>query len=244
MGVVSVNFFDQGSPFLAHPLLTEERAKAEIDEIERLTGPLGPRALDIGCGFGRHSIELASRGVDVLGIDPSSTMVEAARERAATANQFVDFQAIEAAELTDVARYDLAICLFTTLGQLSASTAGDEPHLEVLRRAKRALRPGAKLVVEVPEQTRAADALVETEQLGPTKVVRTYDRRLSVIRERFEQADGHVFKLAYRVFAKTELVDMLHDVGFVVENVLDRALVEPPMTFMTIVAQRPANRPA
>ena len=68
------NFFDDGSPYLGHPLLTAERTATEIDEVERLTGSVSGRVLDIGCGFGRHSIELASRFADVTGIDPSSTI--------------------------------------------------------------------------------------------------------------------------------------------------------------------------
>ena len=61
----SPNFFRDNSPFLRHPLLTAERTAAEIDF---LTPRLGitptDRVLDIGCGFGRHSIELARRGFD------------------------------------------------------------------------------------------------------------------------------------------------------------------------------------
>jgi len=236
------SFFDEGSPYLTHPLLTPERTAAEIDEVERLVGSVTGRVLDIGCGFGRHSIELASRGADVLGIDPSATMIKTARERASAAGQFADFQQIAAEDLSDVGRYDLAICLFTSLGQLGPKTAGDEPHLELLRRAKRALRPGAQLVVEVPERDRAAETLVTSEQLGPAKVTRSFDGRLGVVRERFELDDGVTYQLAYRVFSKTELVDLLHDAGFVIEEAQDTGLVEPPTTFMTIVARHPLTK--
>jgi len=66
---MEANFFEPGSPFLKHPLLTPERTAAEIDFILSVL-PLeaGDRILDIGCGFGRHSHELARRGFDVLGI--------------------------------------------------------------------------------------------------------------------------------------------------------------------------------
>ena len=70
--VAPVEFFSDGSPYLSHPLLTAERTAAEVDEIERLVGSVSGRVLDVGCGFGRHSIELASRNADVTGIDPSA----------------------------------------------------------------------------------------------------------------------------------------------------------------------------
>jgi SAM-dependent methyltransferase len=44
--------------------------------------PEGTRVLDIGCGVGRWSRLLASRGADVTGVDISPTMIEEARRRA------------------------------------------------------------------------------------------------------------------------------------------------------------------
>lgn len=234
------NFFDDGSPYLGHPLLTPDRSRAEIDEIERLVGSVTGRILDIGCGFGRHSVELATRGADVTGIDPSRAMVEAARARASEAKQFADFICISAADFREVARYDLALCLFTTLGQLTQATTDDAPHIDLLRQAKQALRPGGKLVVEVPERARATEELVEQEQLGQTAVTRHFNTRTSIVTERFEVETGNVYVLRYRLFDKTELVDLLHDAGFEVQQVIDRGLVEPPMTLMTVVAERPA----
>lgn len=74
------NFFEDGSPFLAHPLLTAARTAAEVDFIAaELALAAGARLLDVGCGFGRHSIELARRGYAVTGIDPSASLPPWAR---------------------------------------------------------------------------------------------------------------------------------------------------------------------
>ncbi|MBF0229577.1 MAG: class I SAM-dependent methyltransferase [Desulfamplus sp.] len=40
------------------------------------------RILDIGCGTGRHSIEMAKRGYEVVGIDLSESLLQKAREKA------------------------------------------------------------------------------------------------------------------------------------------------------------------
>ena len=50
------------------------------EEAER-TPPYGP-ALDLGCGTGAHSLQLAERGWRVIGIDSVSTAVRQARDRA------------------------------------------------------------------------------------------------------------------------------------------------------------------
>ena len=77
------NFFSPGSPYLDHPLLTPERTAAEIDFVLAQTAlPPGARLLDVGCGPGRHSLELARRGYQVMGIDPSGAMIAAAKRTA------------------------------------------------------------------------------------------------------------------------------------------------------------------
>ena len=45
----------------------------------------GKRALDIGCGSGRYSIELARRGAEVVGLDFAPAMIDLAGELAAEA---------------------------------------------------------------------------------------------------------------------------------------------------------------
>ena len=45
----------------------------------------GKRLLDIGCGSGRYSVEMARRGAEVVGIDFSTSMLDLARQAAAAA---------------------------------------------------------------------------------------------------------------------------------------------------------------
>jgi SAM-dependent methyltransferase len=54
----------------------EEPAVASL-----LAGLPAGRALDVGCGTGRHTARLAADGHDVVGIDPSAEMLARARER-------------------------------------------------------------------------------------------------------------------------------------------------------------------
>ena len=65
----------------------------ECDFIEKeIAGDRTMAILDIGCGTGRHAIELARRGYRVTGVDLSPSQIEAARIKAAAAGVPVDFR--------------------------------------------------------------------------------------------------------------------------------------------------------
>jgi len=100
--------------------------------------------LDIGCGTGRHAIELAARGYQVTGVDLSAAQLDRAQEKAAAAGVTVDFRQGDARELAFAEAFDVAImiceggfCLMET----------DEMNYRILQGACRALKPGGKLVL-------------------------------------------------------------------------------------------------
>lgn len=237
------NFFGDGSPYLQHPLLTTERTERELDEIVALVGALDVDVLDVGCGFGRHAVALAARGARVTAIDPSGAMVDAARAAATAAGQSIDVAQTDAVGLAAVERFDLAISLFTSFGQLaSADGGGRSVHADTLAAVYRALRPGGRFVVELPDRPRAVAALKATEQLGPTLATRRFDEATSVISEQFVTGTGATFDLFYEVFSADELVALAEGAGFTVESLRERGLVEPPMTMMTLLARKPSER--
>ncbi len=67
--------------------------------------------LDVGCGTGRHAIELARRGYRVTGIDLSEAQLRRAREKAAEAGVDVDFQRQDARDLPFDEEFDAAIMM-------------------------------------------------------------------------------------------------------------------------------------
>ncbi|MDG3014313.1 class I SAM-dependent methyltransferase [Speluncibacter jeojiensis] len=67
------------------------RFVAVLDVFLAREGLTPGRALDVGCGTGRHAIELASRGWQVTGLDRVPLALERARRRAAAAQVDVTF---------------------------------------------------------------------------------------------------------------------------------------------------------
>ena len=101
------------------------------------------RILDIGCGTGRHSIELAKRGYDVVGVDLSECQLEKARNKADSAGVSVEFRQADARDLQFNDEFDLAIMLCE--GGFSLMET-DEMNYAILQGAARSLKPGGKFI--------------------------------------------------------------------------------------------------
>lgn len=99
--------------------------------------------IDIGCGTGRHSIELAKRGYKVTGIDLSESQLERAKEKAKEQNLHIDFQKRDARKLPFRSAFDLAIMLCEGAFPLMET---DEMNYEILRSAYNVLRSPGKII--------------------------------------------------------------------------------------------------
>ena len=217
------NFFSDGSPYLAHPLLTPERTKEEVDFIlAQLKLSPGDYILDIGCGSGRHSIALAERGFRVVGIDPSGAMIEAARQAASGIEAKPQFFQVRAEEFQTEQKFEVALCLFTTLGQVD--NGGDNRLL--LGKAIGLLNNNGRLIVEIPHPGWVKTNLVNQENIPLQKGVMYIERNFSEndntvteIFTRVTRAERRVYLLKYRLFTQEELTSMLEAVGFSIEAV-------------------------
>lgn len=101
------------------------------------------KIIDIGCGTGRHSVELASRGYDISGVDLSPSMLKRAREKADQRGLKIEFVECDACSLSYRAEFDLAIMICEAAFPLMES---DKKNFQILESAARALKPGGKLI--------------------------------------------------------------------------------------------------
>ncbi|MCD4766571.1 MAG: class I SAM-dependent methyltransferase [Methanosarcinales archaeon] len=101
------------------------------------------RIIDIGCGTGRHSIELTERGYKVIGIDLSESQLERAKEKAKAQNLQIDFQKHDARNLPFKNEFDLAIMLCEGAFSLMET---DEMNYEILQSAANSLKAAGKLI--------------------------------------------------------------------------------------------------
>jgi SAM-dependent methyltransferase len=120
-------------------------APAEVDGIVRLAAIApGARVLDVGCGHGRHAVELARRGHRVTGIDRTARYVERARAAADAAGVDAEFVCGDARTFVRDGAFDVALSLFTSFGFFD-----DEGNLRAAENLRRCLAPGGTAVIDV-----------------------------------------------------------------------------------------------
>jgi SAM-dependent methyltransferase len=127
------------------PFLTPQATQAEAKFVaEAIAASAGAQLLDVGCGYGRHAMELAARGFHVVGLDNSLPLLLRGADEAQRRGLSINFVHGDMRELTFESQFDAAYCLFSTFGYFD-----DETNKKTAQNIGRALKPGARFVVEV-----------------------------------------------------------------------------------------------
>jgi SAM-dependent methyltransferase len=217
-------FFDDLYLRVYQPLEAPEQVRREVDFIVKaLDLPAGAKVLDLCCGQGRHSLELARRGFQVVGVDLSEALLYAARKRAESEGLSVTFLHCDMREIDFADEFDAVINMFTSFGYLE-SEAEDE---KVLGKVAQALKSGGKFLLDVVNRDRlvrdfqarewhAADEgwLVLEERTFDHLSGRTETRWVCVARDgvRYERLSS------VRLYTASELRTMLERAGLKVTN--------------------------
>jgi SAM-dependent methyltransferase len=127
------------------PFLTPQATQAEAEfVIDTMNLAPGAQVLDLGCGYGRHAMELAARGFHVVGLDLSTPLLVRGGEEAHRRGLTINFVRGDMRELDFENQFDAAYCLFSTFGYFD-----DETNKKTLQNVARALRPHGKVLVEI-----------------------------------------------------------------------------------------------
>ncbi|NNJ10203.1 methyltransferase domain-containing protein [Chloroflexales bacterium ZM16-3] len=178
----------------------EDLTRREVDFLAEALSLRGVETiLDLACGGGRHSIELASRGLTVVGLDAAAPVLAHARERAAERGLSVSFIQGDMRALSYEARFDVVLVMNSSLGFFDDAT-----NKAVLAGAARALAPGGRLLLQCinPYQI---EAYLREFRNGWYQVGAGY-----VLREARFDPRGAALHIGYRYLDAAQGLDVTH----------------------------------
>jgi SAM-dependent methyltransferase len=219
-----VDFFNNDYIRIYAPFLPQDHTEQEIKHILQLLQlPPESRLLDLCCGYGRHTIPLARQGYAMTGFDLSEILLQKARQQAESEQVQVRWQRGDMQQLPFTQEFDAVINIFTSFGYLP----NDEADQKVLRQVYQTLKPGGLFLIETVYQPRVL------RHTSPHGIIR-YDDGLIVLEERHidllhSRNEVHIslitpdgqrteYQQSIRIYTLTEMVQMLTQAGFVIQE--------------------------
>lgn len=200
----------------------EERTRTEVDGVFKLLSlKKGMYLLDCPCGYARHSIELASRGLIVTGVDINSTHLNNAKKAADLKKVKVDFKRESMIDIKYDSEFDVIINMFYSFGFFDTDTENEK----VLFNFFNALKPGGKFLmhtdVNIPRIISGKYKNDEIRLLKSGKELRIIDK-YNPLTKKIEgkwiitDRDGKKEEKDYfvRVYTKDEFEQLCYKVGF------------------------------
>jgi SAM-dependent methyltransferase len=202
-------------------LFGPERIEAAREQMDKVTSLLEvkPEAkiLDLCCGVGRHSLELARRGFRVTGVDRTRRYLDRAIAQAEQEKLNVEFVREDMRGFIRENSFDYVLNMFTSFGYFE----DPEDDRKVMANVFRSLRSGGKFIIDTHGKETLARKFRESDWNERDGVIALHERRVSqnwswmwnrwiMLRgnERIEN------EISHRLYAATELIALMTDCGF------------------------------
>jgi 2-polyprenyl-3-methyl-5-hydroxy-6-metoxy-1,4-benzoquinol methylase len=192
----------------------------EVDFIEQeINFDKTKRILDIGCGTGRHAIELAKRGYQVVGVDLSKSQLKKAKEKAIAVGVKINFIQKDARKLVFNDEFDVVTMICEGAFPLMET---DEMNFEILQGATKALKDNGKFIFTTlnalfPLYHAVKDFLNQNSDETTTGEL-TFDlmtfREKSTMTTMDDSGNKKVLDCNERYYAPSEITWLLKSLGF------------------------------
>lgn len=187
-------YSEKGKLFNEHYLkyiantFTPDRTRKEVDFLERILKlTKNSKILDLACGHGRHSIELAKRGYKVTGLDLNNYFLRRAAAEARKAKVQIKLIKSDMRRIPFKSEFNFVICLATAFGYLE----NDAEDFKVIQGVSSALKKKGKFLLDIDNREYVAKGL-------PEKIWReSTDGSYILINRKFDLATSRLY--AHRI---------------------------------------------
>ncbi len=195
-----------------------EGTAAEVDGVLTLLGAEPQaRILDLCCGPGRHSLELARRGFVVTGVDRTVRFLDEARRRASAEGLEVEWVECDMREFSRPGAFDGVTNLLTSFGYFEDR----DDDRRVVQNIFESLKPGGRIVMDMMGKENLARIFQPREWQEKDGEIWLFERELEQSWSwlsnrwiRFRGDERLEFRISHRLFSAYELASLFQNSGF------------------------------
>ncbi len=203
-------------------MFSEERIERTRGQVNALISLLNIKPndaiLDLCCGIGRHSLELARRGFKVTGVDRTQHYLEIARTQAEEEELDVNFIEADMREFQTESSYDVILSMFTSFGYFE----DPQDQFRVLRCMYTSLKPGGRVLLDLLGKEKLARTFRERDWHRTEAGFKLEERRISRDWSWLESSwilitnEGKVneWNVSHWIYSAAEMKKMLKSAGF------------------------------
>lgn len=203
-------------------MFSEERIERTRDQVTALIALLNIKPdyaiLDLCCGVGRHSLELARREFKVTGVDRTRHYLEIARTQAEEEKLDVNFIEADMREFQKESSYDVVLSMFTSFGYFE----DPQDQFRVLKNMYTSLKPGGRALFDLLGKEKLARVFRERDwyrteagfQLEERKISKDWSWVDSTWILITDEGKVNEWSVSHWVYSAAEMKAMLKSVGF------------------------------
>lgn len=201
-------------------IYSKERTESEVNFIlDNIKLEKEMKIIDIACGAGRHSLELAKKGFNVTGVDYSEELLHKAKKRADEKNLKINFILGDIRNFRTHEPYDLAIMMGNSFGYFD-----DRDNEKVLENINLSLKNEGYFVLDLPNTNGMLRNIKgSNKNVVPAGYVLTknlfYDKSKKILSLRWEfflHGNKSIFDGELRLYDRAEIKNLLKKHGFVI----------------------------
>lgn len=230
-------------------MFTEQKWKEAEKEAEKITSllelPAGAAILDLPCGVGRHTVELAKRGYTVTGVDLVQKFLDDGNELATKSGVTVEWLAGDMRAFRHDKRFDAVINMYTSFGYFR----DEQENRQVAETFFACLKPGGKLLLDLMSYDifthKFQNRRTETQEGTSTLVYEFELEPDNWLCSHWTVTQGthtQKFHRSMKLYSRDALVQLLTEVGFgnfKIFGDLDRSPYSGAAEHLIVVCERP-----